>query len=77
MRLFLLWRRFILLLRSIGLAMRRGKPIDWATKIDEATDLADKYLDIQDYPPLAVKQPDAKPLTRAQKRRQRRSEKRK
>lgn len=72
MRLFLLWRRFVRLLRSIGLAMGRGKPVDWATKIDEATELASDYLDIKDCPPSETTAEQPKEPTRPLKGRLRR-----
>ncbi len=72
MRLFLLWRRFVLLLRSIGLAMKRRKPVDWVAKIDEATELASDYLDIKGYPSNETTAEQPKKPARSLKRRSRR-----
>jgi len=51
-RLFWLWRRFVALLRSIILSVKSGKPINWSEKAEEATDLANDYLDQSGCPKL-------------------------
>lgn len=47
-----LWRRVVRLFRSTAMALSKGTKIVWSKKIEEATDIANDYMDHQGRPKL-------------------------
>jgi len=64
-----LWRRTVKLIRSIGLALSKGTKIVWSRKIEEATDIANDYLDHKGHPKLSTPPEKKEPRRRLLRRR--------